>query len=188
MMHRALIPTMWLLWVIYWKAAAANTKHAVRQESFGSRAIHIGALAVAIVLLSVPSIPILALDRHFVPRGATEFWIGAAITAIGLLFSIWARGYLGANWSGAVTIKDRHALVCNGPYAWARHPIYTGLLLAFAGSAIALGQWRDILAVIVVAAALWRKLKIEEKWLAQEFGAAYFDYQKKVAALIPFVI
>ena len=75
----------------------------------------------------------------------------------------------------------------SGPYALARHPIYTGLLLALLGSTLALGDWRG-LAFALAAGALWRKLRVEERWMRQQFGDAYQVYSRRVAALIPFVL
>jgi len=62
--------------------------------------------------------------------------------AAGLLFSVWARRYLGRNWSRAVTIKKDHELITSGPYSLVRHPIYTGLLVGLFGCALAVGEWR----------------------------------------------
>jgi protein-S-isoprenylcysteine O-methyltransferase Ste14 len=67
--------------------------------------------------------------------------------------------HLGRNWSGTVTIKQDHELIASGPYALVRHPIYTGLLLALVGSAMARGELRGAIAVLVAWAALWRKLR-----------------------------
>jgi protein-S-isoprenylcysteine O-methyltransferase Ste14 len=69
--------------------------------------------------------------------------------------------HIGTNWSGIVTIKQGHELVTTGPYALVRHPIYSGLLLAFIGSAMARGEWRGVLAVLIAFLALWRKLRLE---------------------------
>jgi protein-S-isoprenylcysteine O-methyltransferase Ste14 len=66
-----------------------------------------------------------------------------------MLFSVWARVHIGRNWSGVVTIKEGHELVDTGPYALVRHPIYTGLLVAFIGSAFARGNWSGVLAVFM---------------------------------------
>ncbi len=104
-----------------------------------------------------------------------------------MLFTVWARLHLGRNWSGTVTIKDGHELITSGPYALVRHPIYTGLLLAMLGSALALGDWRGVAAFALAAGALWRKLRVEESWMQQQFGDAYQAYSQRVAALIPFV-
>jgi len=91
------------------------------------------------------------------------------IVAAGLGFTVWARIHLGRNWSGTVTLKQGHEFVRSGPYRYVRHPIYTGLLAAFAGSALARGELRGIVAVAIAFAALWRKLKLEERWLGEAF-------------------
>src|SRR6185312_1899697 len=77
-----------------------------------------------------------------VARGIAVYWIGIALLIAGLGFSIWARRRLGRNWSGTVTVKHDHELVRTGPYRWVRHPIYTGILLGFVGSTVALDEWR----------------------------------------------
>ena len=56
------------------------------------------------------------------------------------------------------------------------------------GTAIALGELRGVLAVFLLIVAYLRKIRIEEKWLVESLGQTYLDYQKKVKALIPFVI
>ena len=124
------------------------------------------------------------------PLAQWRVWgaIGAAVNLAGLLFTVWARIHLGRNWSGTVTLKQDHELITSGPYAWVRHPIYTGLLLGFVGLAIARGEWRSILAVVIIALAFWRKLRIEESWMLEQFGDAYRSYRRRVAALIPGVI
>jgi protein-S-isoprenylcysteine O-methyltransferase Ste14 len=63
-----------------------------------------------------------------------------------------------------VTIKQDHQFITSGHYALVRHPIYTGLLTGFLGSAIALDRWRGIAAVILVFSVLWHKLRLEEQW------------------------
>jgi protein-S-isoprenylcysteine O-methyltransferase Ste14 len=70
----------------------------------------------------------------------------------------------------------------------ARHPIYSGLLLAFVGSALARAEWRGVLAVGIAFWAFWRKLRIEEQWMREEFGAAYDEYGRRVAALVPLIL
>lgn len=185
--HRHLFTLMWVAWFVYWWLAAADTKAAVRRESLRSRAAHGGPLLLAWLLLALPPLPWLRDGARLLPDSAAVYWTGAALTACGLLFSVWARVHIGRNWSGIVTLKAQHELVTSGPYAWVRHPIYSGLILAFAGSAIARADWRGVLAVVIVVLALWRKLKLEESWMQQQFGDAYTEYRRRVAALLPFV-
>ena len=77
-------------------------------------------------------------------------FIGVGIAAFGLLFAIWARNYLGGNWSPLIGLKKGHTLVRTGPYAIARHPIYAGVGFGMAGSAIALGNAFGIVLLLSV--------------------------------------
>jgi protein-S-isoprenylcysteine O-methyltransferase Ste14 len=180
-----LIPALWFAWCVYWLVAARGIKNDRRRESAGSRAAHLLPLALAALLLWPPTLPYGFLCGRMWPATATTFFAGAAILAAGLGFSIWARVHLGRNWSGIVTLKDKHELIRSGPYALVRHPIYTGLLLGFVGSAVARGEWRGVLAVAIVFVALWRKLQLEEQWMVETFGDAYRRYRAEVPALIP---
>ncbi|HEY6827502.1 MAG TPA: isoprenylcysteine carboxylmethyltransferase family protein, partial [Gemmatimonadaceae bacterium] len=92
---------------------------------------------------------------------------------------------LGRFWARNVSRKADHRVIDTGPYALVRHPIYTGLLVAFIGSAIALGEWRGVLAVLLAWAAFWRKLRVEERWMIERFGEQYRAYRKRVPALVP---
>ena len=183
-----LIPALWLAWGVYWLIAAADVKSTARSESAASRAAHLVPLAIAGVLLGASRLPIPFLYAHVFQPSAATFFLGVGIVAGGLAFAVWARAILGRNWSGTVTLKQGHELIRNGPYRWVRHPIYTGLLLGFLGTAIVLAQWRGVLALLIVLVALWRKLRHEERWLGEIFSADYAKYRDEVAALIPFVL
>jgi len=187
LVYRYAFPTMWLTWMIYWWAASRNVKSTVRRESLASRLSHIVPLAIAALLFCVQNVHVAFLGERFLPWAEWLFWLGSFLTACGLLFTVWARLHLGKNWSGTITIKKGHELVTSGPYTLVRHPIYAGLLLAFLGSALALGDWRGVLAFALAAGALWRKLRIEERWMRQKFGDAYEAYSRRVAALVPFI-
>ena len=182
-----LIGLLWLAWAVYWFVAARNAKRDRRQESALSRAGHIVPLIVAGVLLWLPTLPGGFLCGRILPATAATYFTGVAVLILGLAFAIWARRVIGRNWSGIVTVKQDHELVRTGPYRWVRHPIYTGLLLAFVGTAIARGEWRGVLAVLIVFVALWRKLRLEERWMIETFGDAYLRYRAEVRALIPFL-
>ena len=135
-----LFPAMWFSFLAYWWAISRNVKETGRQESAASRLTRLFLIVCAAALLWLPSVPLALLNERFLPDGAWCFWSGAAVTAGGLLFAVWARRHLGKNWSQAVTLKEGHELITSGPYALVRHPIYTGLLLGFAGCAVARGE------------------------------------------------
>jgi protein-S-isoprenylcysteine O-methyltransferase Ste14 len=187
LIHRWLIPVLWVAWAFYWWATSLDVKETTRREPFVSRLLHLGPIAVAGMILWAPRFDVAGLDARFTPAAPWAFWAGAAITFAGLAFAVWARRHIGRNWSAIVTLKQDHELVTSGPYAFVRHPIYTGLLFGFLGSAIALGQWRGLLAVVIVYLALLRKYRLEERWLRERFGVAYDAYRARVKALVPYL-
>lgn len=128
------------------------------------------------------------LKTRFVPRSGAVAALGCLLTLAGVAFAVRARQVLGRNWSVAVQLKREHELIVRGPYRWVRHPIYSGLLLAFLGTAIAIGEVRALLALAIVAVSFWFKLRLEERWLEQQFGQAYADYRARVRALVPGVL
>ena len=93
--------------------------------------------------------------------------------------AIWARRALGTNWSGEISIKVEHHLIRSGPYQRLRHPIYTGLLAMYVGTALVTGTWLAIVGVVIAGVAYWRKIRLEEKNLDVAFGAEYDAYGAK---------
>jgi protein-S-isoprenylcysteine O-methyltransferase Ste14 len=179
-------PALWAAWALYWWAATFDVKPTARRESMASRLSHIVPLALAVALLASRAVPPIAgFALRWLPPAAWPAWLGALLTGAGLAFTVWARRVLGRNWSAVVTLKSDHQLITSGPYRYARHPIYTGLLLAVLGSAMARGDVRALIALALATAAFWRKLRIEEAWLRERFGRDYDDYAQRVAALIP---
>jgi protein-S-isoprenylcysteine O-methyltransferase Ste14 len=184
--YRQLIHAMWLAWALYWCVSAIGMKATARREPMVSRLLHVVPLLAALWLLGARSVPGRWLNERLFAWAPWEFWLAALMTAAGLGFTVWARVHIGRNWSGTVTLKQGHELVVSGPYALVRHPIYTGLLLALVGSALARGEWRGVLAVAIAWASLWRKLRLEEAWMVEAFGERYEAYLRRVPALIPF--
>jgi len=183
---RLLIPALWLAWAIYWVAVAGDVKETRWRETPSARLVYLVPITLAALLLGVPDIWPDVLHERLWPHAWTPYWIGVVLVAAGLLFAVWARVHLGRNWSGGVTVKEDHALVRSGPYRIVRHPIYTGLILAFLGSAIALGQWRGVASVLLAFLSFTLKSRSEEVQMAENFPD-YAQYRREVAALVPFI-
>ncbi len=172
--------------MIYWEIAAGNAKATRRTESWAARASYIIPTLAAVALL-FPHLWSGWLAERFLPPSLAGYWIGIAVLAAGLAFSVWARIHLGRNWSARVTLKEDHQLIQSGPYRLIRHPIYTGMLGGFVGTAIAIGRWNGPLAVALITVALIRKLSIEERFMAEAFPDEYPGYCAKSWALVPFI-
>jgi protein-S-isoprenylcysteine O-methyltransferase Ste14 len=182
-----LLFAFWVAWLLYWIAAAVGVKAVARAESWQSRLAYSLPLWITAFLLFDHHLGALA-NARFLPWSHGLVWFGVILTAVGLAFAVWARVALGGNWSGQVTVKQEHELIRSGPYALARHPIYTGLSLALLGTAIAVGEWRALAAFVIAVASFWYKIGLEERMMRETFAAEYEDYRRRVKTLIPFVI
>ena len=186
--YRYIFLIVWIGYFVYWRMISGNVKTTVRTESAASRMVRGGSIILAILLLAIPKIEVPGLGFRFLPEGDWPFLAGLILPMCGLGFSVWGRRRLGRNWSQEVTIKDDHLLITEGPFALVRHPIYTGLILGFAGTSVALGEIRGLIADALVFGVLLIKLRLEERWLLEQFGEPYRRYCEKVSALIPFVL
>ncbi|HEX4369430.1 MAG TPA: isoprenylcysteine carboxylmethyltransferase family protein [Rhodopila sp.] len=185
--YHDLIPGLWIVWLAGWMISAMRTKQVIRAEGSLSRLLHLIPLLLGIVLLTVRRAAGPWLAMRIYPQTPWSFWIGTALVAAGLGFAAWARIHLAGNWSGTVTLKQDHSLTRTGPYRLVRHPIYTGLLTAILGSAVAEAEWRGLLALALITLSFLRKLTIEERFLTTQFGEAYARYRTEVPALIPWM-
>jgi protein-S-isoprenylcysteine O-methyltransferase Ste14 len=180
---------LWLALGIFWLIGALTAKRSQRIQSAGSRIVQSIPVTAAFFLLFAREAWPHWLRRRFFQEGSLAMeWLGLGLTAAGIAFAMWARLSIGRNWSGLVTIKEQHELVQSGPYALVRHPIYSGFLLAILGTAIVHGELYGLAALPLAAFGWTLKLRLEESFMAQQFGTAYLDYKRRVKALVPFVV
>lgn len=184
---RVLFDIVWIGWIVSWTVAALwsgrTEKRLATREVWEYRI----AITAGIVLFTHPMQRLLGLRRiwHVGYNGA---YLLAILTFAGLLFAWWARIYPGRLWSGAITRKEGHYVVDTGPYAFVRHPIYTGIIGATLATAIAAATTNSILGGILILFGLWLKARTEEHFLSTELGpGAYAAYQRRVPMLVPFI-
>ncbi len=179
---------LWAVFYTYWVVSAANVKRTERHELTSSRVVHLVLLALAFALAGIPALRVGPLGIRFLPHSQLIQILGIVIEALGLGFAIWARYHLGQYWSGIIAIKEGHRLIRTGPYAWVRHPIYTGITVGLLGTAIWVGEVGALVGVALLAIAYLRKISQEERFLDEQFGMEYDQYRHEVRALIPFVL
>ena len=170
---------------LVWLAGLVFTKRTVRRQPGGARLFHLALAMTGFTLLGSHWFEYGWFAVRFVPHSSALEVGGLVLTVAGCLFAIWARLILGSNWSGQATVKAGHELVVTGPYALARHPIYTGLLTAAAGTVLAIGEMRCVYGLVLIVLALIIKMSQEERLMMQTFPQAYPAYRQRVKALIP---
>ncbi len=189
-MSRTLVNLCWVALFTYWLISALGAKRSARSGAWGTRAV----IRLIIVIVLVILIR-LRESRHFLadvarrtpaPDSAAAT-LGVIMCVAGVALAVWARVYIGRNWGMPMSLREGHELVTSGPYAYIRHPIYSGILLLTVGSAIAAGpMWLALFVVCLVYFVY--AARTEERDMTKQFPDAYPAYQRRTKMLIPFLL
>jgi protein-S-isoprenylcysteine O-methyltransferase Ste14 len=174
------ISLAWIVFWLYWLASAATSKESV---SGGWRTRLTGVSAVGVFVIAGVLRNAGGLAVHSVIVAA----IGAVLFACGIALAVWARLHLGRNWGMPMTERAEPELVTSGPYRLVRHPIYTGLLTAMAGTAL-VNSLIGLIVVAVLVPYFYYCGTVEERNLAVTFPTAYPEYKSRTKMLIPFLL
>ncbi len=178
---------LWLVFLAYWLAAAMYAKRSTGgawwKATILRAAIVIGLLVLLRISFRGHVWPHAHAATHVSPIAASA---GVVLCALGIALAIWARTHLGRNWGMPMSLREGHELVTTGPYALVRHPIYTGILLAFIGTALV--EWFSWIAWLAAFAAYFvYAAKVEERSMIEQFPNEYPAYIKRTKMLVPFL-
>ena len=175
----------WLVFLAYWFVSALKLKKVKQRQARGERLVQIAFMVVAYALVFKDTLGRGWLGTRFLPASDAIGKIGLALAGVGVAFAIWARWHLGENWSSTVTLKEEHELVRSGPYRYIRHPIYTGMLIALAGTVLALAEYRGLIALTMAMLSFYLKARKEERFLSQEFGESFREHARHTGMFLP---
>ena len=137
-----------------------------------------------------------------------RFLMGVPLVFAGALFRLWSYRALGSLFTFEVSIKSDHALISSGPYAFVRHPAYTGVVAILLGEQLmqfgagAYVPYCGIAATpFVVFIYIWRvgslftvyslykRCSVEDEQLRERFGGVWEEYAERVRCkLVPFLL
>jgi protein-S-isoprenylcysteine O-methyltransferase Ste14 len=170
----------WAVFWTYWLVAAFSMK---RGRPAWSRELRI---RVVIVVLAILLLRLGAFRGHGLNSATWRAGLGLVFFAVGLGFAIWARAHIGRNWGTPMSQKDDPELVTSGPYRLVRHPIYSGVLVAGVGTAVAL-SWTWLIAVALAGVYFVYAAIVEEHNLTEQFPDVYRAYKRATKMLVPFI-
>ncbi len=170
----------WVVFWIYWLVSAASAKAST------------GGLRRRLPMTGLTALSVFVVVRVFRGGGSEVHSlilgvIGAVLFVCGIALAIWARVHLGRNWGMPMTQRVEPELVTSGPYRFVRHPIYSGLLLALIGTAVATNLLGVAIAVIL-GAYFYYAATVEERNLVAAFPTAYPAYREHTKKLIPYLL
>ena len=173
----------WAAFWLYWLLAAFTATRGRRQWSRELR------FRLPLIVLIIVLARLGVFRGHHSVTAAAGPWreaAGLVLFALGLAFAIWARVHIGRNWGQPMTRKDEPELVTSGPYRLVRHPIYSGILTAGLGTAVALG-WYWLVPLALAGSYFIYAATVEERYLAEQFPDSYPPYKRSTQMLVPFV-
>lgn len=175
---------LWMTFLVPWMAAALRTKRAAERIGFSCALVYGIPVTLAYYCMFGPEIDIAWFQHRLLPKTPQLAIVGIVITLAGMAFAVWARVYLGSNWSSAPMIKQQHQLIRTGPDRI--------VLSGTRSTQDSLPQWR---------ARPWQMGRPGARWPSYLFGSAfrsragwksnscialeYEDYRRSTGALFP---
>lgn len=179
----------WTAFGAYWIIAARRqsterTPEQIKEKS-SHRVVRLVLLVIVFIVLFSEQAGIGLLGRRFLPQRPTIAYIGFLLALTGMGIAVWAGIHLGQYWSDKAVLQTGHQLILTGPYAYMRHPIYSGVLLSVGGIALVVNEWRAVLAFSILLVNYSVKAKREERILAGAFVDAFAEHKRRAGFLLP---
>jgi len=116
------------------------------------------------------------------------FVTGMTLVVIGLVIRIHSMLTLKQFFTYSVTKVENQKIIETGLYKFLRHPGYLGQLIIFIGISISISNWISILAMMIpVTLGFLYRIKVEERFMLEQIGEDYVNYQKRTKRLIPMI-
>ena len=178
---------IWIGWVVSWVAASLWSGRTEKRAATREMWIYRIVIFAGAILIAPWTAQVLG-ERPAWQVGYYDTYAFVGVMLTGLALTWWARIHLGSLWSSAITRKEKHRLVDTGPYAFVRHPIYTGLIIALLATAAIEATLVALLGALLIVLGLWVKARAEERFLSPELAPeTYESYRRRVPMLVPFL-
>ncbi len=144
-----------------------------------------GALLVVSLVLGLAS-PLAALNGGAPQLRTAAAALGIALYGTGLALTLAAQLRMGASWRIGVDVTERTQLVTNGPFAFARNPIFTGMIAVALGLALLVPNAWALCAVIALFVGIELQVRlVEEPYLLGTHGAPYREWAQRTGRFLP---
>lgn len=178
---------IWSLWFL----SEILLNRLFRSASYGKKGHDKGTIRIIWITIGiVNTLGIISAVLSDMPISESWFipYLGLLMIVTGMILRFISIRALGKFFTVDVTIREDHQIKKNGIYRLIRHPSYLGSILSFIGFGISLNNWISLIIIsIPVIIAMLKRIRTEEKLLADQFGTEYTDYMKRTSRLIPWI-
>jgi protein-S-isoprenylcysteine O-methyltransferase Ste14 len=179
---------IWFVWAVSWLGAAFWSTPAAKRTPISGQLVYRGIVFVGFLLLFGIYSPRHMAMTQLWRLNEAWLWRLDLIVVLGFALTWWARLHMGKMWSANITRKADHQVIDSGPYAWMRHPIYTGIIIAAFATATLFGTALAMAGAIAISFGWYLKARQEEEFLRAELGRDSYDgYADDTAMFIPFL-
>jgi protein-S-isoprenylcysteine O-methyltransferase Ste14 len=118
----------------------------------------------------------------------TFFAIGMALVVIGFVIRIHSILTLKQYFTYSVAKVENHKIIETGLYKFIRHPGYLGQLIIFIGLSTSISNWLSVLVMMIpITLGYLYRIKVEERFMLEQLGEDYLNYQERTKRLIPMI-
>ena len=115
-------------------------------------------------------------------------WTGAVVAVVGVGLTVAAQLSMGDSWRIGVDETETTSLVTGGPFAMARNPIFSAMIVTAAGLVAMVPNVLAVAGLVALAVALEVQVRlVEEPYLRRTHGNAYREYASRVGRFAPFL-
>lgn len=147
---------------------------------------------LTVALNPIAALPVVAgIDAKRLAISHMPLWL-EVLGALSLAFGLYLFHLAMMTNSYATTVvriqgERGHRVISSGPYAYVRHPMYSGCIFYFLGIALLLGSWWAVAFAVLIIVLFGLRAVWEEETLKREFDG-YAAYAERVRfRLIPWV-
>jgi protein-S-isoprenylcysteine O-methyltransferase Ste14 len=173
------------LWIVFWLAwllVGLSAKRAAQSRMGQFVGFRLGGFVILYLLIRSGVFK----GHHAIVSNPILQGVGLVLFLTGLGLAVWARVHLGRNWGAPMSEKVDAELVTTGPYQYIRNPIYSGIILATIGTAVAI-SWYWLVVVVLMGAYFVYSATVEAKTMERLFPDSYPEYKRSTKMLVPFI-
>jgi protein-S-isoprenylcysteine O-methyltransferase Ste14 len=185
-------PYAWIFWIVFLVAYVPEFLIVARAKPAPGDKTDRGSMALIIIAswLAFPAAFTVAPWSRFVLTTHRLVWfaLGLAILLAGSALRQYCFRTLGRYFTGNVKVQADQPVIQHGLYRFVRHPSYTGGILMYFGTGLALTNWLSVLILVGMGVATYSyRVRVEEQALGNSIGQPYLEYMQRTKRFIPFV-